>query len=187
MKSIILSVQPKWLEKILNGEKTIEIRKTNPKCELPIDVYLYCSRDKKYSYAVCEYQRGKVVGKFTLNKVDETTPVDLSTKGFDIRKKACLDVEILIKYAGGFSKTDTQLYAWYIDNLVIFDKPKELSEFCVNRDIKRCSNCIYNCYDNHDNGSGEYYCSFDNIENSNYCPITKAPQSYCYCEVEEND
>lgn len=29
-KSILISIKPKWVEKILNGEKTIEIRKTRP-------------------------------------------------------------------------------------------------------------------------------------------------------------
>lgn len=31
MKAILLSVQSKWVEKILNGTKTIEIRKRVPK------------------------------------------------------------------------------------------------------------------------------------------------------------
>lgn len=36
--------------KILNREKLIEIRKTMPKCELPIDVYLYCTNTPKYHH-----------------------------------------------------------------------------------------------------------------------------------------
>ena len=35
MREIMISIQPQWVEKILSGEKTIEIRKTMPKCELP--------------------------------------------------------------------------------------------------------------------------------------------------------
>lgn len=49
-KVIILSVQPQWLHKILTGKKTIEIRKSAPKCDLPIDVYLYCTKGKPYLY-----------------------------------------------------------------------------------------------------------------------------------------
>ena len=30
-KVILMSIQPKWLVKILNGDKTIDIRKTMPK------------------------------------------------------------------------------------------------------------------------------------------------------------
>ena len=48
MKSILISIKPKWVAKILNGEKTIEIRKTMPKCDLPIDVYIYCTKDNKH-------------------------------------------------------------------------------------------------------------------------------------------
>ena len=46
MKAILISIRPKWVSKILNGEKTIEIRKSAPKCELPIDVYIYCTKNK---------------------------------------------------------------------------------------------------------------------------------------------
>lgn len=31
MKSVLISIQPEWCEKIVNGEKTIEVRKTAPK------------------------------------------------------------------------------------------------------------------------------------------------------------
>jgi predicted transcriptional regulator len=51
MKAILISVRPEWVEKILNGEKTIEIRKTIPKgCWRkkfePIEVYIYCTERK---------------------------------------------------------------------------------------------------------------------------------------------
>lgn len=41
---IILSVQPKHLVKILNGEKLSEIRKTKPQNDFYWDVYLYCTK-----------------------------------------------------------------------------------------------------------------------------------------------
>lgn len=37
MKKILISIKPKWTAKILNGEKTLEIRKTAPK-DLPCEV-----------------------------------------------------------------------------------------------------------------------------------------------------
>ena len=46
MKNIMISIKPQYVEKILNGEKTIEIRKTMPKCELPCKVYIYCTNGK---------------------------------------------------------------------------------------------------------------------------------------------
>lgn len=46
MKSILISIRPEWVEKILNHRKTIELRKTAPKCDLPIEVYIYCTKNK---------------------------------------------------------------------------------------------------------------------------------------------
>lgn len=48
MKSILISIKPEYVEKILNGEKTIEIRKTKPNIELPCKVYIYCTKPKKW-------------------------------------------------------------------------------------------------------------------------------------------
>lgn len=94
MKAILISIKPEWVCKILNGEKTIEVRKTAPKCELPVDVYIYCTKDSKrvwyfdkqwrgcYSMSIYDdnaaYEyfmglkplNGKVVAKFTLKKVE---------------------------------------------------------------------------------------------------------------------
>ena len=81
MKSILMSIQPKWVEKIINGEKTIEVRKTAPK-EVPFKVYVYCTKEKfRYTkeeiYANVNYDwadyyklKGKVVAEFICDKVD---------------------------------------------------------------------------------------------------------------------
>ena len=39
MKSVFLSIQPKWCELIASGEKTVEIRKTKPKLKIPLALY----------------------------------------------------------------------------------------------------------------------------------------------------
>lgn len=39
MKSILISIKPEEVKKILNGEMVIETRNTAPKCELPCKVY----------------------------------------------------------------------------------------------------------------------------------------------------
>ena len=41
MKSVLISIQPKWCELIASGEKTVEVRKTKPKIETPFKVYIY--------------------------------------------------------------------------------------------------------------------------------------------------
>lgn len=42
-KAVLLSIRPEWCEKILSGEKTVEIRKTRPKLEPPFKCYI-CER-----------------------------------------------------------------------------------------------------------------------------------------------
>ena len=144
-KAILLSIQPKWVEKILNGEKTIEIRKTMPKCELPIDVFIYCTKSKKdfvFQHIPTDNEiihsrciNGNVVAKFTLNKVDryDYGNMDYPTPAYEgdptcakigdgywIRcfelDKTCLTYDELVEYGKG--KT---LYGWNIDNLKKFN------------------------------------------------------------------
>ena len=45
LDNILISIKPKWCSKILNKEKTIEIRKTKPKLDPPFKVYIYCTMD----------------------------------------------------------------------------------------------------------------------------------------------
>ena len=145
MKSILISIKPEWVAKILNGEKTIEIRKTAPKCELPIDVYIYCSKGAYIGYLSKKYV-GKVVAKFTLRKVEEVkshiltktntygiqrieTTFTTQTLSFrELTKLSCLAGDYLMEYLN-----DTDGYAWHISDLVIFDKPKKLSDFGLKR------------------------------------------------------
>lgn len=59
MKSVLISTQPKWCEKMCNVighdekfnliyEKSVEIRKTRPKIKTPFKVYIYCTKPKNY-------------------------------------------------------------------------------------------------------------------------------------------
>lgn len=53
MNEIMLSVRPKWCELIAKGQKTIEIRKTKPNCDVPFKVYIYCTKPSKKYLTVC--------------------------------------------------------------------------------------------------------------------------------------
>lgn len=187
MKSVLISIRPKWVEKIASGKKTIEVRKTAPK-KVPFKAYIYCTKDKPYLYRIdddnnfeltnsllpktYEYvkdyneQNGKVIGEFICDKVDEYEP--LLFKGqefyqnFAIREESqsCLSLREILKYGKG--KT---LYGWHITDLKIYDKPKELNEFktgcngCKERDTYHC---YFHCY-------GER-------------PLSRPPQSWQYVE-----
>ena len=148
MKSILISIQPQWVEKILNGEKTIEIRKTMPKCELPCKVYIYCTMPNKqenrkpHSWEVVWLKR--VVAEFTLNKVDTIEICDpcVLRNGEQqdwhwFKSNACLDSEQIMSYIGygndhdGWGNEYAKGYAWHIDDLKIYDKPLSLIDFGI--------------------------------------------------------
>jgi predicted transcriptional regulator len=144
MKSVLISIQPKWCELIASGEKTVEVRKTKPKIEPPFKCYIYCTKDKEKLWvsrgseraftrekiaAICQakdvggaYQgNGKVIGEFLCDVVitaEHGRYVVLNAHDTRIEN---LD---LCDYADG--KT---VYGWNISELVIYDQPKKLSEF----------------------------------------------------------
>ena len=45
MRSMLVSLSPKECVNLLNGDLSILIRKIKPKCDLPIDVYIYCTKE----------------------------------------------------------------------------------------------------------------------------------------------
>lgn len=203
MKSILISIKPEWVEKILNGKKTVEIRKTIPKCKLPCKVYIYCSKSKnkylnrkdgwlcftedrdilgisgnirKYTNnvdGIYERLNGLVVAEFMLDKIECFTT--------DYRKDAMQTLRILncacVDYddASNYEKNSHCLYAWHIKDLFMYDKPKELSDF------KKENKCHYADYEK---GCCFENCTFYDLKDCDgkYSKIYNAPQSWCYVE-----
>lgn len=158
MKSIMISIRPEWIVKILNGEKTIELRKSYPKCELPCKVYIYCTKSgddyfcsnevREFTYkGLCGY----VIAEFVLNKITKHeknfldfeddlcynfTSEDVKNAGFvNSRMDDWEELNGLLdfnKFVDDYV-CGKPLYAWHIDDLKIYDKPKELSEFGIKR------------------------------------------------------
>ena len=158
MKSILLSIKPKYAELIASGKKTIEVRKTAPK-EVPFKAYIYCSKAKSrwllsdyegvYKNSkgelVCAQQH--IIGEFICDKVYRIEPIFsfyYSYSGYDDTSDCSyfedysIDNERLKKtyltrqelYIYGKDKT---LYGWHISDLKIYDKPLLLSELGVTR------------------------------------------------------
>ena len=48
MKSVLISIQPKWCELIASGKKTVEVRKTKPTGNIPFKCYIYCTKAKEH-------------------------------------------------------------------------------------------------------------------------------------------
>ena len=142
MKAVMISIKAKWCEKIANGEKTIEVRKTRPKIDRPFKCYIYCTQGKdlwrtqkgvKSKTELAGYlMNGKVIGEFVC---DNIYPIKNQYSGFvvanatqgetnEIARQSCLDYDDMVSYL-----RNKDGYAWHISDLVIYEQPKEVSEF----------------------------------------------------------
>lgn len=130
----------------------------------------------EYEIQCCTRLNGKVVAEFTLNRVEEFSVGSLRSD--DIEKLACLSYKQMIDYFYKPEELDgrhsKQGYAWHIDNLIIYDTPKELSDFSAfipnNKCEENCQRC--DCY----NKEHETCLACYNLKK----PLTRAPQSWCY-------
>lgn len=208
-KAILMSIQPKWTCKILNGEKTIEVRKKFPKDYVGW-VFIYCTKDRKQclirnnvnktyhldTYYWDEFEsnlNGKVVARFWCDKVSAiqfnsclmiptiayTTFVDRYYSDTDLQKASCLNGNELMRYLG----TDKEQvgYAIHITKLKIFDKPRELKEF------RHTCKAEYRGYNRWQPFSKECKnCICNQIDDEGYSQcfsrLTKAPQNFVYVE-----
>ena len=168
-KAVMLSIRPKWCEKIANGEKTIEVRKTRPKMNTPFKCYIYCTLPKyphedfiATDYPMPQfYGGGKVVGEFTCDQIYELAPINHAPD--DVEKQACLTREEIVNYLKGTG------YGWHIVDLRIYDMPRDLSEF--RRATDPCDSC-----------HAEYTWECTGCKKLSG-DIKRAPQSWCYVEA----
>ena len=178
-KAVMMSIRPKWVEKIANGKKTIEVRKTKPKLETPFKCYIYCTnirpflvwgdvfrgawfteftRISGYSRAeadkIWDVFNGHIAGEFTCERI-----VPITYDGGRLwcptnaafSPATCLSQAEIIAYIGDRGRC----YGWHISDLRIYDPPKELSEFTGLRNTRF--------------GAAPY-------------GIKRPPQSWCYVE-----
>lgn len=199
MKSVLISIKPKWCEKICNGEKTIEVRKIAPK-EVPFKCYIYCSKDNaneivllknyknrfsfgNYRNADDKFYRmanGKVIGEFICDKIDKFNlpyPAyfsEVPQEVKDLIKSACLTMTETHHYLGQKAG-----YCWHIFDLKIYDKPKGLNEFYTIDESGSdcCVACVY-----HETPLFEMPCRTCTSERRY---LYRAPQSWQYVEEVE--
>ena len=183
MKAVLMSIHPQWCEKIFNGSKTIEVRKSRPSIETPFKVYVYCTKHGDYKYrvrldenrlAIPEVWNGKVIGSFVCGDIISDWKGEHSD---EFVKYALLSLDAQKKYGG-----NKPLYGWHITEPELFDKPREITEF-----YKPCpfnEDCDISC----PYAEGEYHgdgingdVEFIGCNNK----ITRAPQSWVYVEEEE--
>lgn len=108
MTTILMSMKSEWWDKILSGEKELEIRKTAPAKvkDWPIEVLVYISGT------------GKICGGFTCPGIIKTNNFTL------LEKRSCLSNSELESYANGKS-----LYGW------IVEKPHWVIRPCPLREV----------------------------------------------------
>lgn len=196
VKAIFMSIRPEHLVNILNGKKTLELRKSIPK-DFKGWVYLYCTKAKPYidkktlltvnvaSFNGEQDLNGFVVARFWFDdyieiKMEEeyvsnwlTPYVYRYNVPQELLNKMCLTNKQLEDYSPDIKGNDIYdmklptLYAWHIKNLEIFDKPMELRDFS-----KWVRKTIYSGTD-----CPPYV---DEVLAS----VSRAPQSWQYVEVE---
>ena len=179
MKSVLISIQPKWCELIASGKKTIEVRKTKPKLETPFKVYIYCTKGETVylprDIFGNEALNGKVIGEFVCDKIINIPyimPYDSEDTSHPMRidfiHETCVPDWEIDEYLG---RKDG--YGWHISDLVIYDKPRELCDF-INYDKHEA--CLKkNCF------SGNCWICPNNAI------VVRPPQSWCYVESEDTE
>lgn len=171
MKTVMISIKPKWVAKIASGEKTIEVRKTRPKIDTPFKCYIYETKCYDTLFGKGNPKKlwisgGKVIGEFVCDRILESF---LNNNDGWFIEKGCLTQDEIDKYQGD----KAILYGWHISDLVIYDEPKELSEFAQSCNYKGlCFSCKRASFDN-----------VGNVECKN--KLTRPPQSWCYVEEKE--
>jgi hypothetical protein len=204
MKAVLMSIQPKWCKLIASGKKTVEVRKTKPKLDVPFKVYIYCTKpntgsteDRFYIYLpphdTPKQVNGTVIGEFVCDFVDEYKydycphpeigmDYDCGDNWWEIAdedlENACLTYDEFKKYVWGYR----EVYGWHITDLVIYDKPREFGEFytqcreyCKTGTIETPKKC-YKCRYQYT----WHLASKCRVDGK--CPIKRPPQSWIYCE-----
>lgn len=180
-KAVLISIRPEWVEKIARGEKTVEVRKTRPKLDTPFKCYIYCTQGNDARRLRGSW--GKVIGEFICDRccgvvclgfdgVNERPQYFTRLDGWryapvdDLLTAAQLTREDLEAYLAGGAG-----YGWHISDLLIYDQPRELTEF-----RRSCPNDLY-CE------ACAMYSNNNGICNNGALPLRRPPQSWCYVEA----
>lgn len=182
MKAVLISIQPKWCEKIFRGEKTLEVRKTAPKLERPFIAYVYQTKHRGGKAIINEalnsvFGGGKVIGSFICSGM---------MRPFDnlrlMAKQSLLTESELYEYSNG-----KELFGWRITKPKLFDKPKDLREFrkpCIDK-YMYCQACKYGLVtlspdeEEYAMYHGGYFDTFDTVCTNS---VNRPPQSWYYVE-----
>ena len=149
MDCVLISIKPEWVDLILSGKKTIEVRKGLPNLKQPFKVYIYCTKgispkdilyiaqyDENNNYIGDYLANGKVVAEFNCKAIIEWNKDDYGANCYDIDddsfESACIP---LMSDYWDYGKGKT-LYGWRIGDLKVYNEPHDISEFSQSKFIK---------------------------------------------------
>ena len=108
-KAVLISISPELAKKLMEGRKTIEVRKTRPKMDTPFKCYIY------------KCGNGKVIGEFLCDEIIEDRTYGHNEEFY---RAACMSAYDAAAYA-----MQSPMYGWHISDLRVYDHPRDLWEF----------------------------------------------------------
>lgn len=108
--NVLLSIKPKYVEKIVNGEKRYEFRKRIFRNKNVIKAFIYSTSPTK-----------KIVGEFDIGNIIEDSPIRLWT---ELQEVSGINEKEFFDYFKDINKG----FAIGIEKLNIFDEPIEPNE-----------------------------------------------------------
>lgn len=141
-KAVLVSIRPKWCEKIISGEKTIEVRKTRPKLETPFKCYIYCTKPEEKLLTIMkdgDENYGETYhGKPVFIKTEKAPTTGLWDKRQKVIGEFLCDQIININGAANLPRACGAAtgFGWHISDLRVYDHPRDLWEFTGLRETK---------------------------------------------------
>ncbi len=176
-KAVLISINPRWVEKILAGEKTLEIRKTRPNMGTPFKCYIYCTNNGGWLTNREEFLNRKVVAEFVCDRIAPIVPATEPYGIYDVDDDFVAQTGLVNGALWDYGKGAT-LYGWHITDLRIYDTPRKLSEFWFPPELycekELCGGCPWDQSPDVD-GEYEFDCEWRR-------PLRRPPQSWCYVE-----
>lgn len=184
----IISIHPKWCELIFSGKKKLEVRKRIPNASFPITFYVYQTTDKNWKYNLIPSlasKQGKVVGTFTCNDIDHWES-EFWLEDTDVYEAITMIEEDEFE-PGEYIQTrvfTNEWEDWEIEPE--FEKTLLYKDSCVSWNelrnyMKSGLNDFYTIH-----VEDVYYftnpMNISDFKNKKGTIMTRAPQSWCYCE-----
>lgn len=202
MKAVLISIQAKWCNLIASGKKTVEVRKSKPKIDVPFKCYIYCTKKEKDvffteevfdgqkgGYAIPHVGNGKIVGEFVCNRID-----DFYCCSVPYRERNNLG------YGAFIDNGVYQVRGWH-EGVVFERNDRYIDSMLKNSDLKKMCLSVQEIFDYIGIGKHLYGWHISNLviydkpkelgefeglrkTKFGYEPIkmTRSPQSWCYVE-----